>query len=73
MVAKKFKCNGDRRPIKMFLCFLDTCPMLLGYFKLFLERLETLFFIINMSHLGLEKDETECCVLVRSTGTASRY
>ena len=41
MAAKKFKCNGDIMPIKMFLCFLDTCPMLLCYFKLFLERLET--------------------------------
>ena len=41
MAAKKFKCNGDSMSLKMFLCFLDTCPMLLCYFKLFLERLET--------------------------------
>lgn len=72
MAAKKLKCKNDKLPIKMFLHFLDFCHMLLCDFKLFLERLENLLFIINTLQLGLEKDEPECCVIVRITGTTSR-
>lgn len=64
MAAKKLKCNGNRLPIKMFLCFLGICPMFLCHFKLFLGGLENLLFIINKLHLGLEEDEIECYVIV---------
>lgn len=56
----------------MFLRFLDICSTLLGHFKLFLKRLENVLFVINMLHLVLEKDETGCCVIVRTAGATSR-